>query len=381
MYTNAALNNLYAQQGRASANDYGTKSKTNYDKDAALMKHFNTEFAGGKWNHFQDDVHIGYTTWSEPTAPSFNQVRLQTVTPAAEPTLGVAVEGSTTSWPGGQGEPVLGKFNSIAQQKYAIDVFNKGNGSLGYTVKPSAPWIKVSRDEGSVSKEDRVWVSIDWEKAPKDSKISGSVKIAAGDKSVDVKVEGLSTTEVTRQTLKGFVEEDGVISIEPEHYSKKTDSADLKWIRVENYGRTLSAMRVQGPVNFPALTPAAGTPALEYQAYFFSSGAGRVITALAPNLAFIPGRDLRYAVSIDNGAPQMVTAIPKTHSASGQEWETNAKDEARYASAAVQIPAVGYHTVKIWMVDPGITIQKIVVDMGNVKNSYLGPPESFHNVK
>lgn len=30
------------------------------------------------------------------------------------------------------------------------------------------------------------------------------------------------------------------------------------------------------------------------------------------------------------------------------------------------------------MVDPGITLQKIFMDLGGLKPSYLGPPESYY---
>ena len=29
--------------------------------------------------------------------------------------------------------------------------------------------------------------------------------------------------------------------------------------------------------------------------------------------------------------------------------------------------------------DPGVTIDKIIIDMGGVKDSYLGPPDSYSN--
>ena len=384
MYAAAARNELYAKQGRISANDYAGTARKDYAEDAALMKYYNTEFAGGKWDHFQDDVHIGYTSWAEPRVPSMSQIHLASVTPATSPSLGVAVENSAAAWPGSEGAPVLPRFNSIARQKRFIDVFNRGTGALDYTATPSDPWIIISARKGSVAKDQRLWVSIDWAKAPKGD-ASGSVKIAQGDTAVNVKVDAISAAGVTHSTLTGFVEDGGVVSIEPEHYTAKTGSGDLQWIRVQDYGRTLSAMRGQGPADFGPLDPAKGSPHLEYKAYFFTSGDATVNSILAPNLAFIPGRALRFAVSIDDQPPVMVTGVPTTVVASGtawnnSEWAKNVEDEARTVSAKVQIPSPGYHTLKVWMVDPGITLQKIVIDLGGLKPSYLGPPESYNRL-
>jgi hypothetical protein len=58
-------------------------------------------------------------------------------------------------------------------------------------------------------------------------------------------------------------------------------------------------------------------------------------------------------------------------------------DNGRHSLTAHAISEPGYHTLKIWMIDPGVVLEKLVVDCakdsssGGVKQSYLGPPESF----
>jgi hypothetical protein len=62
-----------------------------------------------------------------------------------------------------------------------------------------------------------------------------------------------------------------------------------------------------------------------------------------------------------------------------QDWARSVEDSVRTVKSTHTVEGVGYHTLKLWMVDPGVVLQKLVVDLGGVKPSYLGPPESYHD--
>ncbi len=376
LYIAVGRNHLYARQGRASTNDLAAKARALFQADADLAGEYNHTLAQGKWNHMMDQPHIGYTGWHDPPANVMPAVKeIEVPIPAR---LGVAVEGSASAWPGNGGEPepslpVLDAFN---QQRRYIDIFNRGRTPFVFTAEASQPWILLSATHGTIGDEQRLWVSVDWRKAPKGSGSGTVTLVGDGAGSVSVEVKTFNPAQPTKVSLQGFIEADGYVSIEAAHYTKKMDTASAGWDEIADYGRTLSSMTIF-PVTAPTAT-APDAPCLQYQMYLFNPGTVQVETILAPTLNFVPGRGLRYAIAFDNQPPQIVDVLARNSQA---DWETSVKDSVRKIQSTHTLVASGYHVLKIWMVDPGVVLQKIVVNTGGLKPSYLGPPESYHSAR
>lgn len=387
LYWVTAQNALFAQQGRASTNDLAREAGMAFVADGELMDEYNSLLGKGKWNHFMDQVHIGYTTWQDP--PRNVMPRVSRIEIPEGQAIGVAIEGSTAAWPKETAEPVLPSFDALNRQIHDIEIFNKGTTSSRFSLSTSASWIQLKTDtgtdlkDGSTEKDTRVWVSIDWDKAPKGN-VDGSVTISrAGGEKVNVKVKGSNPTEITRETLDGFAEGEGYVSMEAEHFTKNMPGTNgAKWQKIEDYGRTLSGMGIV-PVTSKPATPGKDAPCLEYKMYLFDTGNVNVLSVVGPTLNFLPGRGLSYAVSFDDEAPQTISIVPANFNAQNgnREWEDSVRNNCRIVKSTHNIAKPGYHTLKIWMVDPAVVLEKIVVDLGGVKPCYLGPPESYRATK
>ncbi|MFO1514428.1 MAG: glycosyl hydrolase 115 family protein [Verrucomicrobiota bacterium] len=374
LYVAAAKNKLYAGQGRASANDFAARVKELFKADQELSDYYNRTLTGGKWSHMMDQTHIGYSNWQQPSRNVMPAVTEIEVPDAAA--MGVAVEGSASAWPGDTNEAVL-SFDAFNQPKRFIAVFNKGKPPFEFKASVSAPWITLDSTSGKVDKKQRVSVTVDWSKAPKDS-ASGTVTITGADTEVVVNVIALNPSTLTRDSLKGFVEADGYVSIEAAHFTKKHDTASAKWEEIPDSGRTLSGMSIF-PVTTASVTPSENSPCLEYQTYLFNTGKVEVTSILAPCLTYNPDRPVRLGVSFDDEAPQILTVVPKGYVVGdgNRDWEESVRNSARYVKSTHTITQPGYHTLKIWMVDPSVPVQKLLINTGGLKPSYLGPPESY----
>lgn len=398
MYVNAAKNKFYVNWGAPrSANYYADKTKELFFKDAELHKYFHEDLENGKWNHMFEQTHIGYTNWYSPPVDNMPPVAY-THTTGNSADLGFHVEYGTNYYVGGicwdgldwRYHNKMQHFDPLNDQDYYIEIFNKGDEDLSYQLKPKQDWIKLSKEQGTIQTDEKVYVTIDWTKAPK-GRATGEIIIsgAGSEYSVEVPIRNDLPKE------SGFIENNGVVSIEAAHFDKAINTEDVKWITLPNLGRTGSSVTI-APTNAERQVPDNDPAHLEYTFSIFDSTHVELLTYVSPTDNFKREEGLKFAVSIDHEKPQIVNMHE------GADWESLRKrvgDHIAILTTKHGNLMPGKHILKVWIVDPGVVFQKFVFDLkqtkskhiepanewnrtpnndGGVKPSYLGPPESLY---
>ncbi|WP_202845670.1 glycosyl hydrolase 115 family protein [Luteimonas saliphila] len=369
LYVAVARNRLYAAQGRASANRWADEAKRLFERDAQLQRVYEREIAGGKWIHMMSQVRIGYTHWQQPERnilPALARVDVPT-----RGVTGVAIEGDARRWPQPATAPRLPLLDPVGAPSRAVVVFNGGREPVEFTAKSSQPWLKVAPAQGEVDDAQPLSLSVDWSKLPE------------GEHEAVVAIRGSDRTEVYVQVpvrkppahrgARGFVEGDGVVAIEAAQHARAVPPPGGQWQEIPNLGRTRSGMTVWPAVG-TALESGGEGARLEYPLVLDAGGEVEVRVVLAPTLDIRNRGGLRYAVSIGDEAPQVVTMRldPTPGDRDFQAWERTVIDYSHIASSRHAVPA-GASTLRLWPVDPGLVFQRIEVVTDPRPRGTMGP--------
>ncbi len=378
LYIAAGLHRLYLDQSRASAVAEAIRVRHLFARFQALMDDFNERLADGKWRHFMDQAVLGYVAWNDPPVNNLNHLTLTESEVVGPSALGVAIEGSSDSWPLSAAKALLPPFDAFNRQSRYIELFNRGQGELEYKLEASEPWVIIDHAVGKLSSQKRIELRIDWERAPL-GKTAASVKLIGGAVSVIVELQIDKPAEPPAPGFSGFVEIGGVLAMEAEHYARRLDAAQGFWEYVAGFGKTLSGLRATTIVDTPPFSAPSEAPCLEYDAWFYQTGKATVELVLSPVLNFIYGRDVRIGVSVDDGELDIITVVPGAYQAvnGNADWEESVRNAGRFVRSTQLIRFAGAHTIKVWLIDPGPVLERVLVDVGGLKRSYFGPPESF----
>ena len=187
-----------------------------------------------------------------------------------------------------------------------------------------------------------------------------------------------------------YVEGDGYVSFNAESPSRRSGD----WTLVPNLGRTGSALTAR------SVTPATW---VEYDVEFASTGEPKLQVVLSPTLNYA-GNGHKLAVSIDGGAEHEIDVhglygggsdgfgggqkslslnagmgegwVPINGALDENTWRKWVGENAIIVGQKLEAVSAGKHTIRIRPVDDAMVLQKVMIDMGGLKPSYLGAPST-----
>jgi hypothetical protein len=287
----------------------------------------------------------------------------------------VAVDGSAEVWPASTKDAVLPTFSRWqSQPAQYLDVFARGSLAVDYRVRPREPWVRVSSTSGRTADQVRIFVEIDWRRAPR--RLARVPLVVSSSTGTEVVVHAVVDNRRRRPRRGDFVEANGYVAVDADHTSRRVRGRGIGWRRIPLIGRTGDGMQAS-PVTAPARLPGSASARLQYGVDLVTTGPVTIWVDQLPRLAATGA--LRYAISVDGEEPQVVDAVAATGSndtTMNRQWERNTSDAVNRTSTRHTIDRPGHHTVTLWLVDPTAVFSRLVLDTGGLQVSYLGPPES-----
>ena len=172
-----------------------------------------------------------------------------------------------------------------------------------------------------------------------------------------------------------FTEANGVVVMEAEHYYAASDASEAKWTIIPDMGRTRSG------VTLMPYTKGVEGASLTYR-FRMPNGVKsplKIHIVVKSTLDYLNKGGLTYSVQLDQGEAQTVNFNHNLNEKKENIYSIYYPTVARrVVESIVTLPVVEgeFHTLTIKPNDPAIVFEKIVVDAGGYKPSYLFMNES-----
>jgi len=383
-------NALYLSQGRfASVNAYAMLSEAAHKAVLQSVQDY-CSLADGKWTGIMNPYQTAQGLPVIAGAPTVTYLPED----VAEDGVGAAVEGQ----PGNA--PVDLYFDSLTDDARFIDIFSLGMKAYDYTITLSEGVLLSDHTgkalpltngvySGSVKIEERFYLSIDWSKITKeDSTATVTVKDSHNHTvsyTLHLHKSVLSPEDDVKEGIKGHYESNGILSIEAEHYSSKGDVEGMTWVEVPYLGYTGSAMKTLPDITAESVridgSYETASPYLEYTFYVTKTGTYNGTFYRIPTLNEGTGRTNRTAYAFDGGETNLFRGNSYVDTNGSSTWSNSIRTNMEKMSFTVTFADEGWHTLRIYRADAGITFDKIIMIHSSVKSiSRLGESESYNTL-
>ena len=377
----AAKNHHYAKQGRKVANKYAALMDECIALDRQLVAEFGA-FRDGKWKGMELEEHIGFTKWNDDGWRYPLKIQVQPVTKAR---LSVSRADDERIAVKNYGVPMcipVTDFMYEGVQQVAIEISNDGVGVLDYTISVEngemPAWLAVEPMSGQVEDLQQVVLTCNREALPREPQTVRLI-ISDGDARVAIEVQAGVCRQAQELPNGYFLDNQGVITMEANHYLGKKDVADGAFTLIPHCGRSGNGMKVMPSTS--AYTCEQDKPEITYGFYLPKAGSYKVELWTNPFNSAVQGQEVAVEIRAGQQSAEKLQIIgPDFRGGDYNDgrWCQGVLDHIRVTTTSLDFQA-GLQTLTIGALDAGVVLERILVYPADksLKNSYLGPEESY----
>jgi hypothetical protein len=361
----------YGLQRRESANAYAAEAKRAQAVIDAGAHFYNDVMLRGKWRGMMGIHPHELPAYDTPHLPVWNN--------RGDKGCGWQTEGGGYFAGGGWTQRLVPFQRAVPRSRY-IDFFVLGPVAAKWTLKPSVPWITLSQSSGSLGPtrlDQRVWIGIDWAKAP-DGATAG-IAVSCGGNKTDQTITVRTAPDYTVKNVS-FLEDNGIVSIFAVHADERSDG----WEVLDGLGHTGASLRSDlGMASVDAGDPGAlaKAPHVTYRfatavkrGYDLVQGEKAVLRLIVlPILPITTENGMRAAVSIDGGP---ATVLDFNAAEFTEAWRQHVLTNAAVAEVHGLDLKPGAHTLTVYGLDPGLILDRIEIAFDGAPRAYGPIPET-----
>ncbi|MBW8735212.1 MAG: glycosyl hydrolase 115 family protein, partial [Asticcacaulis sp.] len=329
------LADLYAGQQRASANAYVEAAKAAHDGLVRDTATFNA-LENGKWQGMMDMQPRRLPVFDEPVWPHWSESKKD----GCDTALFGQWFNDHNTLPFVQGQA----------ETRPLTLFSYRGTGQNWKLGQGAPGFALSQTSGELDAknayEQRLTISYDGRES-------------SGDHTLTLECDGQSLPVYVRilpALPQGMVVEDNRIVTLP----AATGTLGADWQRIDGLGSTGAVMRARLDLT------GTGTPAT--YSFATSTEVGGVLKVVAlPTHPLDPGKGVRVGVQLDGGAMQVLDLSTLGRS---DAWRQNVLTNTAVATVPLRLLKAGPHDLKLFPLDPGVTIDRVEIDLDRAPGHY-----------
>jgi len=385
MWLLTGKNHYKAKLGEMEANKLAEQIQECMKKDKELVDQYHT-IDGGRWYGMGLSEHIGFTQWNEDEAR--NPI-LMNVMPANKPRLVVAIDGTTQRSEGSAWHTNKLYMNDFLQpdiEEASFTISSISDLNAEYKITCHQPWLTCSKTSGSldgkVQATDVIHVKVDRGAMNGETEGHIVIEMPVGTCTIIVNTSHDDFSELPQMT---FIETNGYISIEAEHYALnqeaiQTNGEVSKFEVIDGYGKTLSAVKAYPTTEY--FTAGKDAPYLEYLFTVKEGGLYEVELYMQPSNPVSKEGSLFCGVQVNEEAISVVNTLPEGYRVDDGHWAEGVLNHIRKYNMGIHCQK-GLNTLRIYAVSPGFVLEKLVIYPEGKKpaDSYLGPTETYYTGK